>query len=55
MCYYFNFLGEHSLANGFYQGLKNYSPDGVETQQAKRLLEPGFLGRMGKKLVNALG
>jgi hypothetical protein len=55
MCCYFNFSGESTLANAFYQGLKSYSPDALETQQAKQLLEPSFLGRVGKKLVNALG
>jgi len=55
MCCYFNFSGESTLANAFYQGLKSYSPDALETQQAKQLLEPSFFGRVGKKLVNALG
>jgi hypothetical protein len=55
MCCYFNFSGDSLLAKAFYQGLKDYAPDALETQQAKQLLEPSFLGRVGKKLVNALG
>jgi hypothetical protein len=55
MCCYFNFSGNSLLAKAFYQSLKNYDPDAFETQQAKQLLEPSFLGRVGKKLVNALG
>ena len=55
MCCYFNFSGDSMLAKLFYQGLKDYAPDAPETQQAKQLLEPGFFGRVGKKLVNALG
>ncbi len=55
MCCYFNFLGERTLAKAFYQGLKDYAPDALETQQARQLLEPGFLKRIGKKVVNALG
>ncbi len=54
LCAYFKKIGDQEMARYLYDCLRETVPNADETRQAKALMEPGLLGRVGAKLVSVL-